>query len=124
MLSNLDLVTESLTLIAGKRSRFSFAIWYRRWTPVVVSSVTPLMSFATCEYQPGFLFLMALKSATSSSLLGAERTEGSFRSEEHTSELQSRLHLVCRLLLEKKKYTSRCPTSGSPSDALGVQHYP
>src|SRR2546422_7431416 len=28
-----------------------------------------------------------------------------FRSEEHTSELQSRLHLVCRLLLEKKKKT-------------------
>src|SRR2546429_3121879 len=27
------------------------------------------------------------------------------RSEEHTSELQSRLHLVCRLLLEKKKYS-------------------
>src|SRR3989442_6879866 len=27
----------------------------------------------------------------------------SFRSEEHTSELQSRPHLVCRLLLEKKK---------------------
>ena len=30
------------------------------------------------------------------------RTSGN-RSEEHTSELQSRLHLVCRLLLEKKK---------------------
>src|SRR2546422_7719694 len=30
------------------------------------------------------------------------------RSEEHTSELQSRLHLVCRLLLEKKKETSSC----------------
>src|SRR2546422_4429093 len=28
------------------------------------------------------------------------------RSEEHTSELQSRLHLVCRLLLEKKKKTN------------------
>src|SRR2546422_7538882 len=28
---------------------------------------------------------------------------GGRRSEEHTSELQSRLHLVCRLLLEKKK---------------------
>src|SRR2546422_8581839 len=28
---------------------------------------------------------------------------GEHRSEEHTSELQSRLHLVCRLLLEKKK---------------------
>src|SRR2546422_5414205 len=29
------------------------------------------------------------------------------RSEEHTSELQSRLHLVCRLLLEKKKAKSK-----------------
>src|SRR2546422_7768599 len=31
------------------------------------------------------------------------------RSEEHTSELQSRLHLVCRLLLEKKKKHTACP---------------
>src|SRR3712207_6950645 len=30
---------------------------------------------------------------------------GAGRSEEHTSELQSRQYLVCRLLLEKKKYT-------------------
>src|SRR2546422_8085167 len=38
---------------------------------------------------------------------------GTHRSEEHTSELQSRLHLVCRLLLEKKKKKktkSRCIT--------------
>src|SRR3989449_6104100 len=35
--------------------------------------------------------------------LGAERARMLVRSEEHTSELQSRLHLVCRLLLEKKK---------------------
>src|SRR2546429_5729538 len=33
------------------------------------------------------------------------------RSEEHTSELQSRLHLVCRLLLEKKKNTKKIPYS-------------
>src|SRR5437899_6388435 len=32
-----------------------------------------------------------------------ERLEGFIRSEEHTSELQSLRHLVCRLLLEKKK---------------------
>src|SRR2546429_2318990 len=32
------------------------------------------------------------------------------RSEEHTSELQSRLHLVCRLLLEKKKQATRAAT--------------
>src|SRR5258708_27289081 len=31
-----------------------------------------------------------------------------FRSEEHTSELQSPDHLVCRLLLEKKKHTPAC----------------
>src|SRR2546429_3284088 len=31
------------------------------------------------------------------------------RSEEHTSELQSRLHLVCRLLLEKKKHKPPSP---------------
>src|SRR2546422_8331778 len=37
------------------------------------------------------------------------------RSEEHTSELQSRLHLVCRLLLEKKKKfnTNACRTQTS-----------
>src|SRR2546422_3740470 len=32
---------------------------------------------------------------------------GATRSEEHTSELQSRLHLVCRLLLEKKKKNNK-----------------
>src|SRR3989449_4661042 len=43
------------------------------------------------------------------------------RSEEHTSELQSRLHLVCRLLLEKKKTRSNrkrgliCPAAGGCS---------
>src|SRR2546429_3125552 len=43
-----------------------------------------------------------------------------FRSEEHTSELQSRLHLVCRLLLEKKKKkinnsSTHCLACGSAS---------
>src|SRR5437899_10191243 len=33
---------------------------------------------------------------------GAKRCQAGFRSEEHTSELQSLRHLVCRLLLEKK----------------------
>src|SRR2546422_2499802 len=37
------------------------------------------------------------------------------RSEEHTSELQSRLHLVCRLLLEKKKKnTAHTPRRTNP----------
>src|SRR2546429_3321073 len=38
----------------------------------------------------------------------AERLAARARSEEHTSELQSRLHLVCRLLLEKKKNQNKC----------------
>src|SRR5687768_4904661 len=37
------------------------------------------------------------------------------RSEEHTSELQSRLHLVCRLLLEKKNIDDRANTVRTPS---------
>src|SRR3712207_6999067 len=36
------------------------------------------------------------------------RDEGHRRSEEHTSELQSRQYLVCRLLLEKKKTRCHC----------------
>src|SRR2546422_6787437 len=44
--------------------------------------------------------LFAFGDSRSSDLLNA------CRSEEHTSELQSRLHLVCRLLLEKKKKTN------------------
>src|SRR2546429_4652304 len=50
-----------------------------------------------------------LKDVMTKVLLMATTTSGNCgarkkcRSEEHTSELQSRLHLVCRLLLEKKK---------------------
>src|SRR2546422_5555744 len=40
------------------------------------------------------------------------------RSEEHTSELQSRLHLVCRLLLEKKKKKTTSPRNRQSSNAL------
>src|SRR5712675_1554786 len=41
------------------------------------------------------------------------------RSEEHTSELQSRLHLVCRLLLEKKKTEERTAASNEDWPADG-----
>src|SRR3712207_8418322 len=37
-------------------------------------------------------------------ILGGAPVDKRVRSEEHTSELQSRQYLVCRLLLEKKKY--------------------
>src|SRR2546422_6990599 len=44
------------------------------------------------------------------------------RSEEHTSELQSRLHLVCRLLLEKKKRARS--SSSAPSLYIRPQYHP
>src|SRR5436305_14907300 len=49
----------------------------------------------------------ALKTARAINLL---RVRYRGRSEEHTSELQSRPHLVCRLLLEKKKKKTNSPT--------------
>src|SRR2546429_10000007 len=59
----------------------------------------PIFFFGRLDAEKGWvkqLHLGALRNANSRRL--AEQ-----RSEEHTSELQSRLHLVCRLLLEKKK---------------------
>src|SRR3989304_4539840 len=52
------------------------------------------------------------------------------RSEEHTSELQSRLHLVCRLLLEKKNTTeqgglsSKTPTCDTAEGGAGARRCP
>src|SRR2546422_6511118 len=56
----------------------------------------PRRSFLEWVFQPPYRELRC-RQARSDPLPGASR------SEEHTSELQSRLHLVCRLLLEKKE---------------------
>src|SRR6202021_3611953 len=48
---------------------------------------------------------------------GRSRQGGRLRSEEHTSELQSRQYLVCRLLLEKKKKTYQRILRESPTAA-------
>src|SRR2546422_2605496 len=61
------------------------------------------------------------------SALGARAMCGTrhHRSEEHTSELQSRLHLVCRLLLEKKKKSITCHTSPdnqTPKRSTPIKH--
>src|SRR2546429_7181874 len=45
----------------------------------------------------------------------------SARSEEHTSELQSRLHLVCRLLLEKKKKQVDSEDTGARSHTVSAR---
>src|SRR5438552_6903823 len=47
-----------------------------------------------------------------------------FRSEEHTSELQSPDHLVCRLLLEKKKQPTGIQTTPLPKLSRSASFYP
>src|SRR5256884_6973459 len=61
--------------------------------PICISVVAPGVSQRTMGRPEGFAETVAFP--------GSPRSTN--RSEEHTSELQSRLHLVCRLLLEKKK---------------------
>src|SRR2546422_5636937 len=52
--------------------------------------------------------------------LGGIRAFVVSRSEEHTSELQSRLHLVCRLLLEKKKKKHASPVLLTRQESAGT----
>src|SRR5256886_6318237 len=49
---------------------------------------------------------------TPTSLRSSSKSTTRWRSEEHTSELQSQSNLVCRLLLEKKKIIMLLPASG------------
>src|SRR2546422_8606681 len=58
---------------------------------------------ASFSRAPGFSVYLPVSKRTSDMFTINPRAESRVRSEEHTSELQSRLHLVCRLLLEKKK---------------------
>src|SRR5689334_24311594 len=53
-------------------------------------------------------FITPLSSVAAPVSVGVASAAGAARSEEHTSELQSQFHLVCRLLLEKKKKIQMC----------------
>src|SRR5256884_6185032 len=59
-------------------------------------------TYGSLERQPVNLRNVGLRGEVFPSRLRTTVGPASIRSEEHTSELQSRLHLVCRLLLEKK----------------------
>mmetsp|Transcript_81061 Transcript_81061/g.121851 ORF Transcript_81061/g.121851 Transcript_81061/m.121851 type:complete len:294 (-) Transcript_81061:40-921(-) len=76
-LSNLDLVTQSLTLMAAKRSSLVSAILYRRCTPVVVSSDTPTQRSARRRHclgsslSPRWMMLSTMRNSSLSALLGS-----------------------------------------------------
>mmetsp|Transcript_1839 Transcript_1839/g.5400 ORF Transcript_1839/g.5400 Transcript_1839/m.5400 type:complete len:419 (-) Transcript_1839:34-1290(-) len=78
-LSNLDLVTQSLTLMAGKSSSPLSAIAMRRWTPVVVSSETPTMRWTMRVKRVGSLAIEFLIVASThlNSALSVEAGSGS-----------------------------------------------
>src|SRR5439155_25707305 len=65
----------------------------------------PIFASARSRRSPNRVSTCARSSRRKSSVSGrfSQFVDTRFRSEEHTSELQSRGHLVCRLLLEKKK---------------------
>src|ERR1041385_9355602 len=95
------------------------------------------MSLGACAAGVFFFFFLMIRRPPRSTLfpyatlfrsagvgdgVGADRADRAevparARSEEHTSELQSRLHLVCRLLLEKKNNTP--PSTPSAPGATG-----
>src|SRR2546422_8226683 len=61
------------------------------------------LSFFTCNRSPARTSRAGFAGCPLDSILPSSQ-----RSEEHTSELQSRLHLVCRLLLVKKNFRMNC----------------
>src|SRR4051794_41473343 len=81
---------------------FPYTTLFRSEPPRRASS-TPPPTAARAARSPSFMRLAAVVSRRS-----GRTSEGDLaRSEEHTSELQSPVHLVCRLLLEKKKTKTR-----------------
>src|SRR3712207_7547341 len=80
------------------RSVFVPLVWVDRLTPGVTRLPRP-NSF--------WLTVMARLRPDVPVARAAAETNAVYRSEEHTSELQSRQYLVCRLLLEKKKNIQR-----------------
>src|SRR2546429_4684859 len=85
--------------ISRALSPSTFSWWSRRSRPCSCPSTPNSPATRSC-LRSGLL-------VTSSLTVRSQPTKkfSAKRSEEHTSELQSRLHLVCRLLLEKKKKT-------------------
>src|SRR2546422_591516 len=106
-----DVSTRRFLLIQGiiSRSRAptfsicSSAVMRRRLRSV--GAPARFSSTNSLAYSPDWMRASTprMRLRVSSSMIFGPEVYSPYRSEEHTSELQSRLHLVCRLLLEKKK---------------------
>src|SRR5687768_18279364 len=85
---------------------FPYTTLFRSWTSVRTREITEGYRDSVCSnhiYKINGIATHADSHSGNSADLTFTGIIRDLRSEEHTSELQSRLHLVCRLLLEKKK---------------------
>src|SRR2546422_2085039 len=97
------------------RSSFFFFLMIRRPPRSTLFPYTTLFRSLRHALGEGRARLARLSAASAPSTRARLLRELAPRSEEHTSELQSRLHLVCRLLLPKKKqHRFRARTEGPP----------
>src|SRR2546422_5168254 len=94
----------SLSLLPSSHSHRSFVFFFFNDTATTEIYTLSLHDALPISWAPRSN-ISATRSSTTPLLLRLIRWPRWTRSEEHTSELQSRLHLVCRLLLEKKKPT-------------------
>src|SRR3712207_6895137 len=82
---------------------FPYTTLFRSFIANFTSSPADVLLYATAILFPLIYVSGFFRNQSPTGLLATLRDLVPFRSEEHTSELQSRQYLVCRLLLEKKK---------------------
>src|SRR5256884_2303464 len=97
-------MSEEVILFPILFSLIGFVIW---------TIFSTIRRYKTTQLQAGLQTKLLEKFGSGQELLAYVQ-----RSEEHTSELQSRLHLVCRLLLEKKKTNQRRRAHSSASSEI------
>src|SRR5437868_12111606 len=116
--------TEVLITLYLKRTRFQLHVFFfymlRRPPGSTLFPYTTLFRSPPSETPPRSSPAAASRTARGSRSGRCARS-CSRRSEEHTSELQSRFDLVCRLLLEKKKHDNCSPplSSAAGNDCIG-----
>src|SRR2546429_7218106 len=89
------------------------------------TATTEIYTLSLHDALPIYLVIAAPGRGQARHLRGSELADsgGLYRSEEHTSELQSRLHLVCRLLLEKKNALTVKLAEHEAGDERGSAHW-
>src|SRR3989442_14681372 len=101
MTSRTLMVCRCLFFLLFPLAKFSFFLFFLMIRRPPRSTLFPYTTLFRSQGLPHFKPFFAPGNAVR--IWGSRQMRTALRSEEHTSELQSRPHLVCRLLLEKKK---------------------